>query len=138
MDLAENFRIIGNHEESLTESEVASDKAVEAEYPYFQRLTLHYKGIAYIEMNSMTEAIEAADDLKQSIEEKLKRRRIIMDRSGWSIIGVAIIWAAVIFAASFVLKGTPYWGKMLPILGGGAAASIIVLGGTRRKRSEKS
>ena len=57
-----------------------------------------------------------------------------MDRSRWSIIGIAIIWAAVIFAASVVLKGSPYWGKMLPILGGGAAASIIVLGGTRRRQ----
>ena len=56
-----------------------------------------------------------------------------MDRSRWSIIGIAIIWAAVIFAASVVLKGSAYWGKMLPILGGGAAASIIVLGGTRRR-----
>lgn len=56
-----------------------------------------------------------------------------MDKSGWSIIGIAIVWAAVIFAASVVLKGSPYWEKMLPILGGGAAATIIILGGTRRK-----
>jgi len=56
-----------------------------------------------------------------------------MDKSKYAIIGVAIVWAAVIFASSVVLKGSPYWGKMLPILGGGAAASIIILGGTQRK-----
>ncbi len=58
--------------------------------------------------------------------------RGMMNKSDWTIIAIAIIWAAVIVAASMVLAGTPYWGQMLPILGGGAAATIIVLGGTRR------
>ena len=49
------------------------------------------------------------------------------------ILGVAIIWAAVIFASATILKGTPYFSQMLPILGGGAASSIIVLGGARPK-----
>ena len=56
-----------------------------------------------------------------------------MNRAGWSVIGVAIVWAAVIFASSVILRGTPYWGKLLPILGGGAIATIIVMSGTRRK-----
>ncbi|MCL5962452.1 MAG: hypothetical protein M1358_24590 [Chloroflexi bacterium] len=55
------------------------------------------------------------------------------------IIGVAIIWPAVIVASDLVLQGTPYMAKMLPVLGGGAAASIIMLGGlSRRKRTESS
>ncbi len=41
-------------------------------------------------------------------------------------IGIAIIWAAVILASATILKGTPHWGQMLPILGGGAAACIII------------
>lgn len=41
-------------------------------------------------------------------------------------IGTAIIWAAVILASAMILKDTPQWGQMLPILGGGAAASIII------------
>ncbi len=57
-----------------------------------------------------------------------------MDRSRWTIIGIAIIWAAVIFASSVILKGSSYWGQMIPILGGGAAGSIIILGGTQRKK----
>jgi hypothetical protein len=57
-----------------------------------------------------------------------------MDGSKWSMIGIAIIWAAVIFASSVVLKGSPYWGKMLLILGGGAAASIIILSRTQQKK----
>ena len=49
------------------------------------------------------------------------------------ILGVAIIWAAVIFASAAILKGTPYFSQMLPILGGGAGSSLIVLGGARPK-----
>jgi hypothetical protein len=50
------------------------------------------------------------------------------------IIGVAIIWAAVIVASAILLEGTPYFSQMLTVLGGGAASSIIVLGGTRIKK----
>ena len=57
---------------------------------------------------------------------------VTMNKSGWAIIAVAIIWAGVIIASAMVLEGTPYWGRMISVLGGGAAATIIVLGGTRR------
>jgi hypothetical protein len=50
------------------------------------------------------------------------------------IIGVAIIWAAVILASAMILEGTAYFSQMLPVLGGGAASSIIILGGTRPQK----
>ncbi len=56
-----------------------------------------------------------------------------MKRLNWSIIAVAIIWAATIFAAGIVLEGSVYLAPMLRILGGGAAATIIVLGGAQRR-----
>lgn len=56
-----------------------------------------------------------------------------MHKSGSVVIGVAIVWAAVIFASAMVLKDTPYWGRLLPILGGGAAATILLVGALRRR-----
>lgn len=64
-----------------------------------------------------------------------KKRKSSMTKSALAIILVAVIWAAVIFAAAGVLRGTPYWEQLLPILGGGAAATIIILGGTRPKKN---
>lgn len=52
-----------------------------------------------------------------------------------SSIGVAMIWAAVIFASAIILKGTEYFSQMLVILAGGAAGSLIVLGSATRKES---
>ncbi len=60
-----------------------------------------------------------------------------MNRSGWSIVAVAIVWAAVILASAVVLKDTPYWTPMLPILGGGAGATIIIMGGARYKGGDQ-
>jgi hypothetical protein len=57
-----------------------------------------------------------------------------MERFDSGIIGVAIIWAAVIFASAMILEGTAYFSQMLPILGGGAASNIIILGGTRPRK----
>ena len=45
-----------------------------------------------------------------------------MESSNAGILGVAVIWAAVIFASASILEGTPYLSQMLLILGGGAAA----------------
>ena len=47
----------------------------------------------------------------------------------WAVIGLAIIWAAVILATGSVLDGTAYHSQVLRLLGGGAAGSIIVVGG---------
>ncbi len=41
-------------------------------------------------------------------------------------ISSAIVWAAVILAASIVLKDTGYFPRLLPILGGGAAWNVII------------
>ncbi|MFB0517218.1 MAG: hypothetical protein ACETWG_11535 [Candidatus Neomarinimicrobiota bacterium] len=57
-----------------------------------------------------------------------------MDRSQVAVIGLAIIWAAVILASALVLREQGSWDKMLPILRGGATASIIVVGGALRRR----
>ncbi len=54
-----------------------------------------------------------------------------MNDTRWSIIAVAIVWAAVILATAIVLKGTSYWLRILPIVGGGAAATLILMGGHR-------
>jgi hypothetical protein len=61
-----------------------------------------------------------------------------MEKYNSVIIGVAIIWAAVILAAAMILQGTGYFSQMLPILGGGAASSIIVLGGARSNKKVSS
>jgi hypothetical protein len=60
-----------------------------------------------------------------------------VSRIGAVVIGLAIIWTAVILGSSMILEGTGYFAELLPILGGGAAASVIVVGGgLRRGRSE--
>jgi hypothetical protein len=59
-------------------------------------------------------------------------KKPLLSRLGWSLIAVAIVWAAVILAAAALLKNTPYWAQMLLILGGGAAATIILLGSIQR------
>jgi hypothetical protein len=58
-----------------------------------------------------------------------------LNRFDSGTLGVAIIWAAVIFATAIALSGTTYFGRLVPILGGGAAASLILLGGCRPKKS---
>ena len=57
-----------------------------------------------------------------------------MNRQKYGVIGLAIIWAAVIFASSLLLGDTVFWGQMLPILGGGAASSILIVGGSMRRK----
>jgi hypothetical protein len=56
-----------------------------------------------------------------------------MNKLQVGIIINAAIWAAVIFAASTVLKSTHYADRILLILGGGAVATIILLGGILRR-----
>jgi hypothetical protein len=60
-----------------------------------------------------------------------------MKKSDAGILGIAIIWAAVILASAMILKGTASFSQMLPVLGGGAASSIIILGGTRPQKKEE-
>jgi hypothetical protein len=60
-------------------------------------------------------------------------------QSRWNIaiIVEALIWAAVILAASIALGDAPQAARVLLILGGGAAASIILLGGLRLRERRK-
>ena len=52
---------------------------------------------------------------------------------GKVVIGISLIWAAVIIATALVLQGTGLMGPLIPILGGGAAGSIITVGAGTRK-----
>jgi hypothetical protein len=48
-------------------------------------------------------------------------------------LGVAAIWAAVITGVAIVLRGTPYAGPVVALIGGGAGASLIILEGRCRR-----
>lgn len=59
----------------------------------------------------------------------MDQRSVRAKSLGWVVVGLAIIWAAVILTTSNVLDGTAYQSQVLRLLGGGAAGSIIVVGG---------
>jgi len=64
----------GNPEEALKECEKGWSSAVEAESIGEQRRALHYKGLTYLEMNSMDEAQTTADELKELIQKGMNRK----------------------------------------------------------------
>jgi len=43
------------------------------------------------------------------------------------VIAAAIAWVAIILATRVILGGTPYFGQMLPVIGGGAAFFVVIL-----------
>jgi hypothetical protein len=45
-----------------------------------------------------------------------------------TVIAIAIIWAAVIFASAFMLRETEYFLQLMPIYGAGAIMCIILSG----------
>ncbi len=47
-----------------------------------------------------------------------------MRKTRYLITGSSIIWAAVFLATAFLLKDTPYWAQMLPVLVAGAGGTI--------------
>jgi hypothetical protein len=49
-------------------------------------------------------------------------------------LGIAAIWAAVIIGVAIVLRGTPYAGSVVTLVGGGAGASLIILEGRCREK----
>jgi hypothetical protein len=53
------------------------------------------------------------------------------------IISNAIVWGAVMIGISFVLKGTGYTDKVLPILGGGAGFSVVILSSLLVEKKQK-
>jgi hypothetical protein len=40
--------------------------------------------------------------------------------------GAVIVWVALIVAAALILRGTPYFAQLLPILGGGAVWFVVI------------
>lgn len=50
------------------------------------------------------------------------------------IIANALVWGVVIIGTSFVLRGTEYMSKLIPIFGGGAFISVVLLGGGLLRR----
>jgi hypothetical protein len=50
------------------------------------------------------------------------------------ILGSAIVWAAIILGTAVVLKGTPYFTQLLPILGGGAVWSVVIGSAALRRK----
>ncbi len=65
----------------------------------------------------------------------LKKRKKICS-GGTEIIAIAVIWASVILAVSSILDGTPYMGRILPVLSGGSFASILIMYNLRKKKRE--
>lgn len=43
------------------------------------------------------------------------------------VLAAAIVWVAILITSALVLGGSPYFGQMLPILGGGAAFFVVIL-----------
>jgi serine/threonine protein kinase/Tfp pilus assembly protein PilF len=66
----------GNPEEALQECNKQWSSAVEAESISHQRLSLHDKGLIYLEMNSMDEALGTAAELKELIEKGMHKKAI--------------------------------------------------------------
>lgn len=58
-----------------------------------------------------------------------------MNASGSAILGVCLVWAAVLLAVAFALRGTPHSTQVIILIGGGVAVTLIILGATRRKKS---
>ena len=57
-----------------------------------------------------------------------------MSKASATIIASAIIWGAVIIACAFSLKGTPYAGLILYILGMGAIAHLLFVWAPLKKK----
>lgn len=57
----------------------------------------------------------------------------MITKCGRTVIAIAIIWAAVIFASAFVLRESDYFSQLLPIYGAGAIMCIILTGNLCKK-----
>lgn len=58
--------------------------------------------------------------MSQNIDSQLRSRYLF---------GAVIVWVAIIAASAVILRGTPYAGQMLTILGGGAAWFVVIVPG---------
>jgi tetratricopeptide (TPR) repeat protein len=66
----------GNLEEGIKECDVASKVADEIGFLHGQRRALYYKGLALLKMGSVEEARKTANDLKEMIEQGLRKKAI--------------------------------------------------------------
>ncbi|WP_292462487.1 hypothetical protein [Methanolobus sp.] len=51
-----------------------------------------------------------------------------------TVIAIAVIWAAVIFASAFTLRETEYFLQLMPIYGAGAIMCIILSGSLCKRK----
>lgn len=56
------------------------------------------------------------------MEQSIRNRLLLLYE-----LAAAILWAGILIGVAVVLQGTPYFGQLLPILGGGAAFFVVIL-----------
>lgn len=60
-----------------------------------------------------------------------------MKSSGASYIGIGVVWAAVLFAVGWVMRGAPQATQVVTLIAGGVAATFVLLGGSRRTPEDR-
>lgn len=73
-DLAYRYLKSGNPEDAMKECDEAWSLAVEVESPSWQRRVLFYRGLTYLELQSMEEAQRTADELEELIKKGMNRK----------------------------------------------------------------
>jgi tetratricopeptide (TPR) repeat protein len=76
LDYTYRYLKSGRFKEALKEFQNAQEAAIQGESLFLQIFSLHYKGIAYLEMKSMDEAQRAAAELKELIESGMNKKAI--------------------------------------------------------------
>lgn len=60
-----------------------------------------------------------------------------MKSSGAFYIGIGVVWAAVLFAVGWVMRGAPQATQVITLIVGGVAATFVLLGGSRRTPEDR-
>ena len=55
-----------------------------------------------------------------------------MKPSGAFLIAIGVVWAAVLFAVGWLMRGAPQATQVIMLIAGGVAATFVLLGGSRR------
>jgi len=76
LDYTYRYLKSGRFKETLKEFQNVQEAAIQGESLFLQIFSLHYKGIAYLEMKSMDEAQRAAAELKELIESGMNKKAI--------------------------------------------------------------
>lgn len=56
-----------------------------------------------------------------------------MKSSGAFLIGIGVVWAAVLLAVGWLTRGAPQATQVIMLIAGGVAATFVLLGGSRRR-----